>query len=69
MSDLNGLSARSPLKRGSKILLPIPIDRAQSLSALDLLDPPDRRNRRKKRRSRVRSQRYDEFMLDKKKQG
>jgi len=69
MSDLNGLSARSPLKRGSKILLPIPIDRAQSLSALDLLDPPDRRNRRRRRRSRVRSQRYDEFMLDKKKQG
>jgi membrane-bound lytic murein transglycosylase D len=47
MSDLNRLSARSPLKGGAHIFLPLPLDRSRTLLSLDLLDPPERSNRKK----------------------
>ena len=54
MSDLNQISAQSPLKNGSKVLLPIPNDRSRSLSSLEIKDPPEKRRRKSGRRSRGR---------------
>jgi membrane-bound lytic murein transglycosylase D len=48
MSDLNGVSAKMPLRHGVEVLLPIPNDRSRSLASLDVRDPPEghRRHRR-----------------------
>lgn len=54
MSDLNRMSAQSPLKNGSKVLLPIPNDRSRSFSSLEIKDPPEKRRRKNGRRSRSR---------------
>jgi LysM repeat protein len=55
MSDLNGLSARMPLRRGINVLLPLPNDRSRSLASLDVRDPPDhsRHHRARRRHHRV----------------
>ncbi len=55
MSDLNGLSARMPLRRGINVLLPLPNDRSRSLASLDVRDPPDhsRHHRSHRRHHRV----------------
>jgi LysM repeat protein len=50
MSDLNGVSAKMPLRHGVQILLPIPNDRSRSLASLDVKDPPEARGRRRHRR-------------------
>ncbi len=52
MSDLNRLSPRRPLKFGSQIFLPLPLDRSRTLTSLDLLDPPEK-SVRKKYKSRL----------------
>jgi len=54
MSDLNGVSARLPLRNGVRVLLPMPNDRSRSLASLEVRDPPEKRRiRRKPRRSKV----------------
>lgn len=52
ISDLNGLSARMPLRHGMKVLLPMPSDRSRSLASLEIRDPPEYRRHRRRRRSR-----------------
>jgi LysM repeat protein len=41
LTDLNGVSARSPLRKGIRVLLPMPDDTSRSLSSLDVRDPPE----------------------------
>jgi LysM repeat protein len=50
MSDLNGLSARMPLRRGINVLLPLPNDRSRSVASLDVRDPPDSHRHHARRR-------------------
>lgn len=49
--DLNGLSARTRLQKGMKVLLPLPSDRSRAVASLDVKDPPEKRrqHRRKKK--------------------
>ncbi|MCM2278782.1 MAG: transglycosylase SLT domain-containing protein [Oligoflexia bacterium] len=49
IADLNGVSARMPLKSGVHVMLPIPLDRSRSLASLDLKDPPSKKRVRGKR--------------------
>ncbi|MCM2322068.1 MAG: transglycosylase SLT domain-containing protein [Oligoflexia bacterium] len=49
IADLNGVSARMPLKNGVHVMLPIPTDRSRSLASLDLKDPPSKKRVRAKR--------------------
>ncbi len=42
ISDLNGVSARLPLRTGLRVLLPMPNDRSRSIASLEIRDPPDR---------------------------
>jgi len=53
MSDLNGVSARMPLRLGVRVLLPMPNDRSRSLASLEVRDPPEKRRNRKSRRFKV----------------
>lgn len=50
ISDLNGVSPRMPLRKGAKILLPMPNDRSRSIASLEVRDPPEHRRRHRKRR-------------------
>lgn len=50
MSDLNRVSAKAPLRTGSRVLLPMPNDRSRAVASLDLRDPPERRKFRRNRR-------------------
>jgi soluble lytic murein transglycosylase-like protein len=50
MSDLNGLSAKMPLRLGAQVLLPIPNDRSRSMASLDVRDPPESRHSSHRRR-------------------
>ncbi len=50
IADLNGLSSKMPLRKGSRILLPIPDDRSRSLASLEVKDPPERKKARRVRR-------------------
>ena len=52
MSDLNGVSAKMPLRNGTRVLLPIPNDRTRSLASLEVRDAPERRRARRGRRGR-----------------
>lgn len=47
ISDLNGVSARTPLRKGVSVLIPIPNDRSRSLASLDVKDPPEKSRRRR----------------------
>lgn len=47
ISDLNGVSARLPLRSGVRVLLPMPTDRSRSIASLEIRDPPDRRRARR----------------------
>ena len=48
IKDLNSLKSNKSLRAGKRILLPIPGDRYQSLSSLDLFDQPVRKKKRRK---------------------
>lgn len=50
ISDLNGLSPKTPLQKGAQVLLPMPNDRSRTLASLEILDPPTRRRVRRIRR-------------------
>src|SRR5690606_28766067 len=50
MSDLNRSSVKSPLRAGSRVLLPMPNDRSRTVASLDLRDPPERRRRYRRHR-------------------
>jgi len=43
MSDLNGMSAKVPLRLGAKVLLPMPNDRSRTFASLEVRDPPEKR--------------------------
>lgn len=49
--DLNGYSAHAGLREGTKVLLPLPLDRSRSIASLDVRDAPDRKRRRIKRKA------------------
>ena len=49
ISDLNGVSSRMPLRKGLKVLLPMPDDRSRSLASLEVYDAPERHRRHQKR--------------------
>ncbi len=55
MSDLNGMSARVPLRSGAKVLLPMPSDRTRTFASLEVQDPPERRRRHRHRHHHARS--------------
>ncbi len=48
IAELNGISPRVALRRGSKILLPIPNDRTRSMASLEVRDAPEKVRRRAK---------------------
>lgn len=50
ITDLNGVSPRMRLRKGLRVLLPIPNDRSRSLASLDLRDPPSRRRHHRRHR-------------------
>lgn len=50
ISDLNGVSARMPLRNGIRVLLPMPNDRSRSLASLEVKDPPEKKRARRSRR-------------------
>lgn len=47
ISDLNGLSAKMPLRNGSRILLPMPNDPSRTFTSLEVRDPPEKSRRRR----------------------
>ncbi len=55
IADLNGISAKKTLRKGMRILLPVPTDRSRSLASLEVRDPPEKSKKKKKvgRRSRT----------------
>ena len=55
ISELNGISAKTPLRSGARVILPIPNDRSRSLASLDVRDPPETRRRSSRRKHRRRS--------------
>jgi len=56
ISDLNGVSAKHPLRAGTQVLLPMPNDRSRSIASLEVRDPPERRRVRRSRARRARSE-------------
>jgi hypothetical protein len=50
ISDLNGVSAHAPLRKGMAVLIPIPNDHSRSLASLDVRDPPEKARRHRARR-------------------
>lgn len=50
ISDLNGVSPRMPLRKGARILLPMPNDRSRSIASLEVRDPPEHRRKHRRRR-------------------
>jgi len=46
IADLNGISPKASLRKGMRIQLPIPVDRARNIAALEIRDPPSRRRYR-----------------------
>ena len=52
ISDLNGVSSKSPLRQGVYVYLPLPNDRSRSVASLDVRDPPERRRHRRARHRR-----------------
>lgn len=58
MADLNGISPRMVLRKGTRIFLPIPSDRTRTLATLEVLEPVSHRRGRKRRRSVRISQRH-----------
>jgi membrane-bound lytic murein transglycosylase D len=52
IADLNGLSPRVPLRKGAKVLLPMPSDRTRSLASLEVRDPPEKAKASTKRKKR-----------------
>lgn len=49
--DLNGLSSKTRLQKGMKVILPLPNDRSRAVASLEIKDPPEKRrfHRRKKK--------------------
>jgi hypothetical protein len=60
LADLNGISAKASLAKGTLIRLPMPADGGRSLSSLEIRDPPERRARRRVRRRSTASVRKHE---------
>ena len=60
MSDLNRMSAKSPLQFGSQILLPMPNDRSRTFASLEVFDLPEksRRHHRRHHHRRTSSRSY-----------
>ncbi|MBI2712817.1 MAG: transglycosylase SLT domain-containing protein [Bdellovibrio sp.] len=52
ITDLNGVSPRTPLRHGAKVLLPMPSDRSRTFASLEVRDPPERRRARRHHRRR-----------------
>jgi hypothetical protein len=50
LADLNGISAKASLRKGTLIRLPMPADGGRSLSSLEIRDPPERRTRSRRHR-------------------
>lgn len=55
ISDLNGVSPRTPLRHGVKVLLPMPSDRSRNFASLEVRDPPEKRRARHHRRRHSKS--------------
>ncbi len=51
--ELNGVSPRMPLRKGMRILLPMPNDRSRSLASLEVRDPPEKSKHRRHRYMKV----------------
>jgi len=52
MTDLNGVSPRMPLRKGTRVLLPMPNDRSRTLASLEIRDAPESRHYRHHRSRR-----------------
>ncbi len=50
LMDLNGISARSMLRAGTIVRVPMPNDNSRSVAALEIRDPPERRRGKKFRK-------------------
>ncbi len=46
VTDLNGISPRTLLGKGTTVMLPIPNDRSRSLASLEVIDPAEKSKRR-----------------------
>ncbi len=47
IADLNGISSKVSLRKGTQVVLPIPNDRSRTLASLEVRDPPEKRRKRK----------------------
>ena len=47
--DLNRIGPKTPLRAGSQVLLPMPVDRSSSLASLEIRDPAERRKVRRRK--------------------
>jgi hypothetical protein len=56
--DLNRIAKDTPLPRGSKVLLPIPLDGNYTVAELEIKDPPEKRRHRHKKRYRHQRHRH-----------
>ena len=50
VAELNRVHARSPLRAGATVVLPMPNDRSRTLASLEVLDPPERHRRTRRLR-------------------
>jgi len=46
LADLNGMNAKSLVRKGVLLKLPIPVDRSRNIAALEIRDPPESRSKR-----------------------
>lgn len=53
LMDLNGMSAKSMLRAGSIVRIPMPNDNSRSVAALEIRDPPERRRSSRRYKKRV----------------
>ena len=51
--DLNGVGEKAMLRNGTRVLLPLPLDRSRSLASLDVRDTPERRRLKRRAASRI----------------
>ncbi|MEK7690087.1 MAG: LysM peptidoglycan-binding domain-containing protein, partial [Bdellovibrionota bacterium] len=56
--EMNRISPRSVLRKGSTVVLPMPNDRSRSLASLDLRDPPSKKRVRRGSGKRSKSKNY-----------
>lgn len=58
IADLNGVSSKMPLRKGMRVLLPMPNDRSRTLASLEVRDPPERSRKVRRHRTKQRSSAY-----------